>query len=106
MSETKARINQFLDHYTDEQNEFLLSLIEMYSSNTINKGKIMEMVYTPEQKGKVDSALPQTAVNEIQQWMPSFNTFSYVTDYTEKSFGEIVNIQEKLFLLIQTKLQI
>lgn len=106
MSATKVRINEFLDVYTDEQNEFLLSLIEMFSGNGIGKGQIMKLAYPPGTSGQVDSALPQEAVNQIQIMMPSFNPYSYVTDYTEKSFGEIVNLHEKLVVKIHSKLQI
>ena len=101
---TKKRINGFLDCYNDEALNFLELLLETYSSTFIGKGNIMELVLSDKERNKVDSALPHDYVKQVKKILPCFNTFNYVMDYNNSSFGEILNITEALHLKLQTKL--
>lgn len=101
---TKKRINLFLDCYNEEALNFLELLLETYSAGSIGKGDIMKLVFSEEERRKIDSALPAEDVKIIKENFSSFNTFNYVYDYNNNSFGEMINITEKLHLELQTKL--
>lgn len=101
---TKKRINMFLDCYNQEALDFLELLLETYSAGSIGKGDVMKLVFSEGERRKVDSALPIEDVKIIKESFSSFNTFNYVYDYNNNSFGEMVNITEKLHLQLQTKL--
>ena len=107
MSKEKSikSINQYLELYSQEQLDLIEKLIKIYSQGCIGKGTIMDLVYTREQRNKIDSALPRNYVNKIQELLPSFNTFSHVYNYNNpNSFGAMDNIFEALHIKLQTVL--
>jgi hypothetical protein len=69
----------------DSMFEFFLK----YNENPVTKGDLMNMAYGKNYTG-VDSAIPQNLANELG------NTFLYVYDYKENTFGELVNLKDKL----------
>lgn len=106
MSKQKSieNINRYLKVYSQEQLDLIEKVIQIYSQGCIGKGNIMDLVYTREQRNKIDSALPQDYVNRIQELLPSFNTFSHVYNYNEHNFGAMDNIFEALHIKLQTVL--
>lgn len=91
------KINDYLEVYNDEQLDLLHQFMNTYSKGMINKGDIMDMAMTREQRGKCDTALPHDYVMRIRELMPSFDAFSYVYDYNEpNTFGSMNNIFETL----------
>ena len=107
MSKEKSikSINQYLELYSQEQLDLIEKIIKIYSQGCIGKGTIMDLIYTREQRNKIDSALPQDYVNRIQELLPSFKTFSHVYNYNEpNSYGTINNIFEDLHIKLQTVL--
>ena len=103
--ESLKNINRYLKLYSQEQLDLIETIIETYSSGCISKGKIMEIVYTREERNKCDSALPQDYVTRVQELLPCFNTFNYVYNYNEPhTYGAMDNIFEALHIKMQTVL--
>ena len=59
-----------------------------YNSTPVTKGNLIKMAY--KDVNGVDSAIPQSIANDVD------DTFYYVYDYQEKSFGELVDLRKKL----------
>ena len=59
-----------------------------YNTTPINKGSLMQLAY--ESNRNIDTAIPREIWGELD------NTFFYVYDYNEKSFGELVDLRDKL----------
>lgn len=107
MSKEKSlqSINSYLKLYSQEQLDLIEKVIEVYSRNCIGKGMIMNLAFTREERGKMDTALPHDYVQRIKELMPSFDTFSYVYDYNEPTtYGAMKNVFEALHIKLQTVL--
>lgn len=85
MSKQKSleNINRYLKLYSQNQLDLIEKLIETYAAGNAGKGKIMELLYTPEQQKKMDSALPHDYVIRVKELLPCFDPFAYVYDYNE-----------------------
>lgn len=107
MSKEKSlkNINHYLDLYSQEQLDLIESIITTYAHGMIDKGKIMDIVYTSEERNKIDSALPHDYVMAVRELLPSFDTFNYVYNYNEPNrHGAIDNIFEALHTKLHTVL--
>ena len=99
MSKQKSleNINSYLKLYSQNQLNFIKKLIETYAAGNASKGKIMELVYTEEQRRKMDTALPHDYVMRVKELLPCFDPFVYVYDYNEpNNWGAMRPIFEDL----------
>jgi hypothetical protein len=53
----------------------------------MTKGKLIELVYTPEERNNIDTAIP------IEYWK-THDTSIYVMDYNDSIFGSLVNLKD------------
>lgn len=108
MSEIKTKsienINKYLEAYSEEQLELLHNIIKVFSNTIISKDHIAKLSFTEEQTKKQDSALPHDYVQMVKEVYPGFNSFNYVFDYNEDSYGRLINISEKLVNTMATVL--
>lgn len=75
----------------DEQINFLYEII----AKEKNKRDILRIIgYTEEMMRKIDTAWPEPLRNKILE--AGCNPRNFVYDYNEKSFGELLNVAEKL----------
>jgi hypothetical protein len=91
-----ARINAFLNVYSEEQLDILELVMQTYSTSYINKGDLMKLVLTEKENRKCDSALPNDYVGHIKEVLPTFNPYINVYDYSTNTFGEMRNLGEDL----------
>lgn len=99
---TLENINRYLKLYSQEQLDLIEKIIVTYSNGMVGKGEIMKMVFTPEQKNKMDSALPHDYVMRVKKLLPCFDTFAYVYDYNEPTpYGAMKHIFEALHEKLQ-----
>jgi hypothetical protein len=54
-----------------EQAQFLLELVQMWTTEMVGKGELMELAQVPTKSGKVDTAYPHTYYDNIKQIYPS-----------------------------------
>ena len=100
---TIKKINSALELYNQEQLDFLYGIMNLYAGTTFNKGNLMDLVYTKEQRNNIDSALPNDYVRAIQDVLPSFNTFNYVYNYNApNTYGAMDNLCEALCTKLHT----
>ena len=62
----------------------------------LSKGDLMNMVYTPEELRKVDSAYPQDYGNRMRALNPGFRGEYMVYDYNDRTYGAFENVAELL----------
>jgi len=103
--ESLKNINRYLKLYNQEQLDLIEKVIEVYASGCINKGAIMDLAFEPEERRKIDSALPHDYVMAVKEILPCFDSFSYVFDYNEPNrHGAMRNVLEALHIKMQTVL--
>ncbi len=62
----------------------------------LSKGDLMNMVYTPEELRKVDSAYPEDYGNRMRALNPGFRGEFMVYDYNDRTYGAFENVAELL----------
>jgi hypothetical protein len=94
---TRKRIDQFLEVYSQEQLDYLELLMETAAMPYSSKANFMALCLTEEERRKVDTAVPHDYVKAIQEILPSFETQNYVFNYNDPTpYGAMLNIHEAL----------
>tara|TARA_S200002703_G_scaffold3631_3_gene5180 strand:+ start:963 stop:1268 length:306 start_codon:yes stop_codon:yes gene_type:complete len=97
-----ANLSDYDKWLNDSQKEAVIKLLNVLTSKYTSKGDLMELCNFP--SGKVDSALPIDYVRRIQEINPEFKTHTHAMSYEGESYGHLVNVYERLFSELQSKL--
>ena len=86
---------EFISKNKDSQ-EFkkLEALAKLLTKGMVSKGDLMEIVYDPEDRRKVDSAYPLELGRAIEENYTNFHDGQYVYDYSRHSWGELRNVND------------
>ena len=77
------------DVISDEKVDLILALLK--SGEWLNKEDLLKLSGYDTSK-TYDTAYPQPYADKIREIMPDFNQGCWIYDYSEKSFGELVNV--------------
>jgi len=89
------KLEQYITYMSEEQKDELVKFIKVIANDHMSKGDLMRLLPTYE---KMDSAMPMEYTKKVKELIPNWNSSFHAYDYTNMSFGEIVNIPEKLII--------
>lgn len=76
--------------------EDLCNIFYQLSQPMLSKGDLMSIVYTEDERRKVDSAYPQEYADRLRELNPNFRGEFMVYDYNDSNFGKLENVAELL----------
>ena len=84
----KKVIIEHLEYMTEDQINLIYDIIQL--SNNCNKDDLVK--FSKKEVGAYDTAYPSPYMDEIQKIYPRVREGSFIYDYTDAKFGELVNI--------------
>ncbi len=91
-----------LNYQSEEMVQLLIDISEF--KQFANKRDLLKFAVKDESKMNYDTAYPQPYADSIREIYPNFNKGNFIFDYTEKTFGELVNINDLVVnRILQTK---
>lgn len=97
-----TRLEQHINHMNDEQQELLLTFIEIIRDHYMTKGALSK--FTDLKEGQYDTALPNDLVKSIQILHPNFKTQFHVFDYDGTHCGMCKNVAEEVLIKLHNNL--
>ena len=91
-----------LNYQSEEQIQLLLDIANL--PQFTNKKDLLKFAVKDESEMNYDTAYPQPYANSIREIYPNFRNGNFIFDYTKKTFGELVNINDLVtFRILNTK---
>ena len=81
-----------LNYQSEEQIQLLIDIANF--RQFANKKDLIKFAVKDESKMNYDTAYPQPYADSIREIYPNFVKGNFIFDYTEKTFGELVNIND------------
>lgn len=98
-----------LDYLNDGQTEVLSDFLRAFCNNLIRKKDTTDFLQKwDENFTNFDSALPISLIQEKKESEPNFSVsefkFNHVMDYSDNSFGQILNVPSRAVEVLRFKL--
>ncbi len=89
----KEYLIEAIEGMDEKQTDFLIELMSL--GRYPNKGDIIKLAFEEGEMNTYDTAYPIDYYRRIEQIYPNISKGSFVFDYTNLTFGELVNINDK-----------